>query len=172
MSFDNVEKPRHYNIMGEQDSNGRSVFETIKVIESWGLGEGFCLGSALKYILRSKHKGSERQDLEKALWYLERMAEYGGLQAMVPIVGEFLPPPSVAEAWELSEHLTEAVKAISLGDPMAAASHVAGELAVIRMAVDIAKVEDERLLAEVERVVKDKYEGQADHEAAGWEPEK
>lgn len=71
--FDSVQKPYHYNACGDVDSEGRSVYEPIKVIESWGLGWGFCLGNALKYILRAPHKGSERQDLEKALWYLERL---------------------------------------------------------------------------------------------------
>lgn len=44
--------------------------EPIDVIEGWGLG--FLLGNAVKYIARSPHKGSTVQDIEKAIWYLQR----------------------------------------------------------------------------------------------------
>jgi hypothetical protein len=44
--------------------------EPITIIESWGLG--FHLGNALKYIARSQYKGTEKQDLEKAVFYLQR----------------------------------------------------------------------------------------------------
>ena len=32
----------------------------------------FCIGNAIKYILRAPYKGNEKQDLEKAKWYLDR----------------------------------------------------------------------------------------------------
>lgn len=57
---DPVNHPSHYT----------QGIEAIEVIESWGLG--FCLGNAVKYICRAEHKGSEIQDLEKAVWYLNR----------------------------------------------------------------------------------------------------
>lgn len=44
--------------------------EPLAVIESWGLG--FHLGNAVKYIARSPYKGTEKQDLEKAIFYLQR----------------------------------------------------------------------------------------------------
>lgn len=44
--------------------------EPIEVIENWGLG--FHLGNAVKYIARAPYKGSKKQDLEKAIWYLQR----------------------------------------------------------------------------------------------------
>jgi hypothetical protein len=44
--------------------------DVIEVIEDWDLG--FHDGKAVECILRSKFKGQEIQDLEKALWYLER----------------------------------------------------------------------------------------------------
>lgn len=44
--------------------------EPIAAIEGWELG--FNLGNVVKYIARAKHKGTERQDLEKALYYLKR----------------------------------------------------------------------------------------------------
>lgn len=56
-----VNHPKHYNM-------GR--FEVIDVIEDWGLG--FNDGNAVKYIARAKHKGTEVEDLKKAVWYLNR----------------------------------------------------------------------------------------------------
>jgi len=44
--------------------------EPIEVIEGWQLS--FNLGQVIKYIGRHKHKGQQRADLEKALWYLQR----------------------------------------------------------------------------------------------------
>ena len=43
----------------------------MDVIEDAGFGEGFCLGNALKYILRAKHKENYIEDIKKAHWYLE-----------------------------------------------------------------------------------------------------
>lgn len=47
--------------------------EAIDVIEEFGLG--FHLGNSVKYILRAGKKDSYIQDLEKAVWYLEREIE-------------------------------------------------------------------------------------------------
>jgi translation initiation factor 2B subunit (eIF-2B alpha/beta/delta family) len=44
--------------------------EVIDIIEDYNLG--FSLGNAIKYILRADKKGNKKQDLEKAIWYLER----------------------------------------------------------------------------------------------------
>lgn len=55
-----VNHPSHYN----------QGIEAIDIIESWGLN--FSLGNAIKYILRSPHKGKELEDLNKAKWYIER----------------------------------------------------------------------------------------------------
>lgn len=56
-----INHPPHYN---------QGSIEVITVIEDWDLN--FCLGNAVKYIARSKHKGSELEDLKKAAWYLDR----------------------------------------------------------------------------------------------------
>ena len=60
---DSVNHPSHY---------ARGRFETIEVIEDWGLG--FHLGNAVKYISRAGHKDPARtvEDLKKARWYLDR----------------------------------------------------------------------------------------------------
>ena len=61
--LEQVNHPPHY---GGADN----PYETIKVIEAWGLN--FNLGNAIKYISRSASKGSTLIDLQKARWYLDR----------------------------------------------------------------------------------------------------
>jgi len=56
---DMVNSPQHYK--------GKS-FEVIDIINDYGLN--FELGNAIKYILRADKKGNKKQDLEKALWYI------------------------------------------------------------------------------------------------------
>lgn len=62
--MNNVDHPKHYNI---------TKFEVIDIIEEFELD--FHLGNAIKYILRAKHKGKYKEDLEKAIWYLNRELE-------------------------------------------------------------------------------------------------
>lgn len=56
---DAVHHPAHYT---------RYQYEVIELTENLD----FCVGNACKYILRAPFKGNEKQDLEKALWYMER----------------------------------------------------------------------------------------------------
>jgi len=67
MEDDLVNHPLHYG--GEHNP-----YETIKVIEAWDLN--FNTGNAVKYVSRAKRKHGtlekEVEDLEKAIWYLER----------------------------------------------------------------------------------------------------
>jgi polyhydroxyalkanoate synthesis regulator phasin len=56
-----VNHPTHYNT---------GKFEVIDVIEDWRLG--FNLGNVVKYVARAEHKGNSQDDLEKALWYIQR----------------------------------------------------------------------------------------------------
>ena len=58
---DNVNNPRHYNV---------GTIEVIEVIEDWKLN--FNLGNAIKYIGRCEHKNNKKEDIKKAIWYLER----------------------------------------------------------------------------------------------------
>ena len=60
--IEKVNHPKHYNF---------GNIEVIDIIEDAGMAEGFCLGNALKYILRAKHKQNYLDDLKKAKWYLD-----------------------------------------------------------------------------------------------------
>jgi len=64
--FEKVDHPDHYQAKG---------MEAIDVIEAYNLN--FSLGSALKYILRAGKKPGESsvEDLNKAIWYLQREVE-------------------------------------------------------------------------------------------------
>lgn len=68
--YDPVNHPQHYK-------SHPSGIEVIRITEHLN----FCVGNAVKYILRSPYKGNEVQDLEKAIWYLnrelERIKDYG-----------------------------------------------------------------------------------------------
>lgn len=57
--FDPVSKPKHYN----SHPSGVEIIELTRELS-------FDLGNAVKYVMRHKHKGNPKQDLEKAVWYL------------------------------------------------------------------------------------------------------
>ena len=64
--YDNVERPKHYNV-GE--------VQAIDYI-SQQLGTGvkdYLLGNVLKYLHRHRFKGQLMDDLRKARWYLDRL---------------------------------------------------------------------------------------------------
>lgn len=58
---DNVNHPKHY-------TKHPSGVECIQITEHMG----FNLGNAMKYIWRADLKGNQIEDLEKALWYINR----------------------------------------------------------------------------------------------------
>ena len=59
-----VNHPSHYN---------KTSLEVIDAIDIWGLD--FSEGNVVKYLLRAKHKNNAREDLEKALWYVQRLLD-------------------------------------------------------------------------------------------------
>lgn len=66
MINDNVNHPSHYTY---------GKIEVIDAIEAWGLN--FHRGNAVKYIARAGKKNivKEVEDLEKAVWYINREIE-------------------------------------------------------------------------------------------------
>lgn len=59
MENDPVNHPAHYT------QYKREVIDLTERLS-------FCVGNAVKYILRAPYKGKEAEDLQKALWYVER----------------------------------------------------------------------------------------------------
>lgn len=64
MSNDNVNHPKHY-------TSHPSGVECIQVTEHMD----FCIGNAIKYLWRAGGKNDEIEDLEKAIWYIQRKIE-------------------------------------------------------------------------------------------------
>jgi len=65
MTHDPINSPSHY-------AEGRQ-YEPIAVIEDWELN--YRLGNAVKYISRAGRKVDAKEDLRKAIWYIEREIE-------------------------------------------------------------------------------------------------
>ena len=88
---DPVNHPSHYT---------RTSLETIDVIEDmvkgWPSASAYRLGNVLKYIWRHRDKGDPKENLKKALWYLQRELDA-------------LAPPSMSLA-EMVEHYSRPVE--------------------------------------------------------------
>lgn len=69
MKNDNVNSPDHY-IQG-----GIECIEAIKASMSEEGFRDYLKGNVMKYIWRYKHKGKAIEDIEKALWYLNRLKD-------------------------------------------------------------------------------------------------
>ena len=67
-----ISSPAHYTY---------GDYQAIDVIEDWKLN--YHLGNALKYICRAgkKDPSKKAEDLEKAIWYLEREIQTGCLSS-------------------------------------------------------------------------------------------
>lgn len=64
--MDRVNKPNHYNI---------GDIEVIDFIDSWSLN--FNLGNVIKYVIRCNYKENKVEDLQKAIYYIEREINRG-----------------------------------------------------------------------------------------------
>lgn len=61
MNNDSVNHPKHY-------TSHPSGIECIQITEHMD----FCIGNAIKYLWRAGGKNDEVEDLEKAVWYIQR----------------------------------------------------------------------------------------------------
>lgn len=114
MDYDPINRPSHY-------CEGRK-YETIDVIEAWGLGVN--LGNALKYVSRAGRKEDTVKDLEKAVWYLNREVSAPFLRRAASrlsrwilrrkIIGR-IKPNDVTEDWKQSSYLSFAIVSIRKG---------------------------------------------------------
>ena len=70
-NIDMVNSPPHYN------KGGIGCIDAIEACQ----GDGFkyyLQGSAIKYIWRHEHKGKPIEDLDKAIWFLNKLKEHYG----------------------------------------------------------------------------------------------
>lgn len=111
----NVNHPAYY---GGKDN----PYETIKVIEAWGLDDNFDLGNTIKYISRAgkKDKACLLQDLMKAQFYLnhevEKLHKYDGNYEKMK--ADERKARLLDEKKELEEELDDLVSKFEKSDPI------------------------------------------------------
>lgn len=67
----NVDHPTHYQ------SNSVECIDAIEAaVEGLDSQEGFLAGNAIKYLWRFKKKGKPVEDLQKVLWYINRLIDH------------------------------------------------------------------------------------------------
>lgn len=86
---DKVNHPLHYTY---------GDIETIEVIEAWQLD--YHIGNAIKYLSRYRNKGQPIEDLEKAVWYINRKITY--LKEKERSNKLDIQPPQAPEGWKNS----------------------------------------------------------------------
>lgn len=67
--YDMVNRPPHYT---------KGSIECIDALQAALTPEefkGYCKAAAIKYLWRLDHKGSAKENAEKALWYLQRLVK-------------------------------------------------------------------------------------------------
>ena len=70
--YDKVDRPMHYT------AGSIETIDYIQSITEQLIGfEAVCVANAIKYISR-QHLKNGKEDLEKAVWYLNRLIEYKG----------------------------------------------------------------------------------------------
>lgn len=64
-SYEEINNPSHYG--------GDACIEYIEDSMPCDMYEGFLRGNVMKYLWRYDKKGKPLEDLQKAMWYLERL---------------------------------------------------------------------------------------------------
>ena len=63
---DNVNHPSHY------ETNGIECIDAMVASQGAECVMNYCLCNAFKYIWRCQHKGKRVEDIQKAVWYLNK----------------------------------------------------------------------------------------------------
>ena len=66
MSNDPVNHPEHY------ETNGIECIDAMVASQGAEAVRSYCVCNAFKYIWRHQHKGKSDEDIQKAIWYLNR----------------------------------------------------------------------------------------------------
>lgn len=66
MSNDMVNHPAHY------ETNGIECIDAMVASQGVEAVQNYCVCNAFKYIWRHQHKGKSDEDIQKAIWYLNR----------------------------------------------------------------------------------------------------
>ena len=68
-TLDMVNHPPHYT------KGGIECIEAIEAALTPEEFKGYCKAAAIKYLWRLDHKGSAKENAEKAIWYLQRLVK-------------------------------------------------------------------------------------------------
>ena len=68
---DNVNHPAHYT------TGGIECIDAMVASQGYECVMDYCLCNAFKYIWRCQHKGKRVEDIEKAIWYLQKWIKLG-----------------------------------------------------------------------------------------------
>lgn len=71
----NSQKPDPVNSPSHYKQGGIECIDAIKASMSHLEFKGYLKGNLMKYVWRYKNKGNEKQDLDKACWYLNRLSK-------------------------------------------------------------------------------------------------
>lgn len=63
---DNINHPAHY------ETNGIECIDAMVASQGTEAVRNYCICNAFKYIWRHQHKGRSDEDIQKAIWYLNR----------------------------------------------------------------------------------------------------
>lgn len=99
---DVVNRPRHY-----QSESGLECIDSIKAQLTPEQYKGFLKGTALAYLWRAPHKGTESLDYQKAEWYLKRLMRETVLADCAPSSGE---TSETGSTWQVTVDLKAARK--------------------------------------------------------------
>lgn len=69
MSNDPVNHPEHY------ETNGIECIDAMVASQGKEAVQNYCVCNAFKYIWRNRHKGKSVEDIQKAIWYLNKYVE-------------------------------------------------------------------------------------------------
>lgn len=74
---DNVNHPSHY------ETNGIECIDAMVASQGAECVMNYCLCNAFKYIWRCEHKGKRVEDIQKAVWYLNKWQSLASEEAMI-----------------------------------------------------------------------------------------
>lgn len=72
-SYEAVNSPAHYSRKNGENPNAMECIDAIEDSMTREQFVGFLRGNAMKYLWRYDKKGKALEDLQKAMWYLERL---------------------------------------------------------------------------------------------------
>lgn len=123
MSNDMVNHPAHY------ETNGIECIDAMVASQGAEAVRNYCVCNAFKYIWRHQHKGKSDEDIQKAIWYLNRYLNlYEGTDEPKPNDQKLKPADLdyLIESLRQDECLPEISRGVWLNDHEGAIEYLSG----------------------------------------------